>query len=68
MDINTTWAQHHGPAAVEALITAHPDMFPDQIRRIANTWHATDNLPGWLDVIAGGAQRWAELYAMPEEA
>lgn len=48
MDASTTWAQRHGPQAVEALIRENPTLCPDAIRRIANRWHATENLPGWL--------------------
>lgn len=48
MDASTTWAQHHGHEAVEALIRENPTLCPDGIRSVANRWHATENLPGWL--------------------
>jgi hypothetical protein len=48
MDTETTWAQHHGSAAVEALIAAHPRACPDAIRTAASRWHASENLAGFL--------------------
>jgi len=48
MNSQTSWAQHHGAAAVEALIADHPGASADAIRSIANRWHATENLPGFL--------------------
>jgi hypothetical protein len=32
MNINTTWAEHHGTAAVEALIARHPSIDANAIR------------------------------------
>jgi hypothetical protein len=49
MNSETSWAQHHGSAAVEALIAGHPRACPDAIRALANRWHATENLAGFLD-------------------
>lgn len=48
MNSSTTWAQHHGPQAVDRLIQENPTLCPDAIRSIASRWHATENLPGWL--------------------
>jgi hypothetical protein len=48
MNINTTWAEHYGAAAVEALVARHPNGDTDAIRAIANRWHATENLAGFL--------------------
>jgi hypothetical protein len=48
MNAETTWAQHHRNAAVEALIAAHPLACPDAIRALANRWHATENLAGFV--------------------
>jgi hypothetical protein len=48
MNINTTWAEHYGTAAVEALIARHPNGDADAIRAAANRWHATENLDGFL--------------------
>jgi hypothetical protein len=60
MDHLTTWAQHHGTAAVEALVAAHPKASADHIRQLANRWHATENLPAWLAVVTDdGDSAWA---------
>lgn len=48
MNIDTTWAEHHGAAAVEALVARHPNGDADAIRAAANRWHATENLAGFL--------------------
>ena len=48
MNSETTWAQLHGSAAVEDLIAGHPRACPDAIRALANRWHATENLAGFL--------------------
>jgi hypothetical protein len=48
MNINTTWAEHHGTAAVEALIARHLNGDANAIRAAANRWHATENLAGFL--------------------
>jgi hypothetical protein len=48
MNLHTTWAQHHGPAAVQQLINDHPNACADAIREVANRWHATEDLPGFL--------------------
>jgi hypothetical protein len=48
MDSETTWAEHHGTAAVNALIERHPQADAAAIRKVANRWHATENLPGFL--------------------
>jgi hypothetical protein len=48
MNINTTWAEHHGAAPVEALIARHPNGDAYAIRAAANRWHATENLDGFL--------------------
>ena len=45
---DTSWAEHHGLAAVEQLIKDHPTACADAIREAANRWHATENLPGFL--------------------
>lgn len=50
MNINTTWAKHHGAAAVESLIARHPECCADAIRTLANRWHATENLAGFVEV------------------
>lgn len=59
MGNTTTWAGHHGTAAVEALVKAHPQMAADHIRDMARRWHATENLPGFLAACTGGDQAWA---------
>lgn len=48
MDSATTWAQHHGAAAVDALIRRYPQADPAAIRSAAGRWHATENLAGFL--------------------
>jgi hypothetical protein len=48
VNINTTWAEHHGTAAVEALIAQHPNGDANAIRAAANHWHATEDLAGFL--------------------
>ena len=48
MTSTTSWAEHHGLAAVEQLIKNHPTACADAIREAANRWHATENLPGFL--------------------
>jgi len=48
MNSETSWAQYHGSAAVEALIARHPRACPDAIRALANRWHATENLAGFV--------------------
>jgi hypothetical protein len=48
MNIDTTWAKHHGAAAVEALIARHPNCDANAIRAAANRWHATENLDGFF--------------------
>jgi hypothetical protein len=48
MSITTTWAEHHGTAAVDALVARHPKANADAIRTLANRWHATENLAGFV--------------------
>ena len=59
MHSTTTWAGHHGTAAVEALVIAHPFLRADHIREMAHRWHATENLPGFLEACAEGEALWA---------
>ena len=48
MNTNTTWAEYHGTAAIEALVARHPKANADAIRAAANRWHATENLAGFV--------------------
>ena len=48
MNTTTTWVEHHGTAAVEALVARHPSADADAIRTLANRWHATENLAGFV--------------------
>jgi hypothetical protein len=48
MNTTTTWAEHHGSAAVEALVARHPGADADAIRTLSNRWHATENLTGFV--------------------
>ena len=48
MNHDISWADHHGPEAVQQLIDAHPNACPDAIRQTASRWHASENLPGFL--------------------
>jgi len=48
MDSTTTWAEHHGAAAVDALIKQYPQADAVALREVASRWHATENLPGFL--------------------